>query len=33
MESLAGFAYSYVEGRQLRDDITILAAKVGRLWD
>lgn len=33
VESLAGFAYSYVEGRQLRDDITILAAKVGRLWD
>ncbi len=33
VEGLAGFAYSYVEGRQLRDDITILAAKVGRLWD
>jgi len=33
VESLASFAYSYVEGRQLRDDITILAAKVGRLWD
>lgn len=33
VEELAGFAYSFVEGRQLRDDITILAAKVGRLWD
>ena len=33
VEGLASFAYSYVGGRQLRDDITILAAKVGRLWD
>lgn len=33
VEGIAGFAYSFVEGRQLRDDITILAAKVGRLWD
>lgn len=33
VESLAGFAYSYVEASQLRDDITILTAKVGRLWD
>lgn len=33
VERLATLGETYVPDRKLRDDITILAAKVGRLWD
>lgn len=33
VERLATLGETYVRDRKLRDDITILAAKVGRLWD
>ncbi len=33
VDRLATLGETYVSDRKLRDDITILAAKVGRLWD
>jgi len=33
VSSVSGMLYSYVGDRPLKDDVTILAAKVGRLWD
>jgi serine phosphatase RsbU (regulator of sigma subunit) len=33
VSSVSAMLYSYVGDRPLKDDVTILAAKVGRLWD
>jgi serine phosphatase RsbU (regulator of sigma subunit) len=33
ISSLSSMLYSFVGDRPLKDDVTILAAKVGRLWD
>jgi hypothetical protein len=33
VSSVSAMLYSYVGDKPLKDDVTILAAKVGRLWD
>jgi len=33
VSNVSGMLYSYIGDRPLKDDVTILAAKVGRLWD
>ena len=33
VSSVSAMLYSYVGDSPLKDDVTILAAKVGRLWD
>ena len=33
VSSVSGMLYSFVGDKPLKDDVTILAAKVGRLWD
>jgi len=33
VDSVSSMVYSYVGDAPLKDDVTILAAKVGRLWD
>ena len=33
VSSVSAMLYSFVGDNPLKDDVTILAAKVGRLWD